>query len=41
MKLNGSPVNPLSLKLPKGNPLSSEDMSKFEETKKEYNELLK
>lgn len=41
MKLNGSPVNPLSLKLPKGNPLGSEDMSKFEEAKNSYNEQLK
>lgn len=41
MKLNGSPVNPMALKLPKGNPLAGEDMEKFQEFRKKYDELLK
>lgn len=41
MRLNGSPVNPLSLQLPKGNPLSGTEMERFQETKKKYDELLK
>ena len=40
LKLNGSPINPLSLKLPKGNPLNSEKMARFEEVKKKYTEQL-
>ncbi|HPN54982.1 MAG TPA: peptidoglycan DD-metalloendopeptidase family protein [Candidatus Moranbacteria bacterium] len=41
IKLNSSPVNPLSLKLPKGNPLSGAEMEKFQELKRKYDELLK
>ncbi len=41
MKLNGSPVNPLSLKLPKGTPLAGEQMEKFQEIKRKYDELLR
>ena len=41
MKLNGSPVNPMSLKLPKGNPLAGTEMEKFQELKRKYDELLK
>lgn len=41
MKLNGAPVNPMSLKLPKGNPLAGEELKKFEEWKNKYDELLK
>ena len=41
MKLNGSPVNPMSLKLPKGNPLSGAEMEKFQELKRKYDDLLK
>ncbi len=41
MKLNGSPINPLSLKLPKGNPLSGEEMDRFKESKNKYDEILK
>lgn len=41
MKLNGSPVNPISLKLPKGTPLSGEEMEKFQGIKRKYDELLK
>ncbi len=41
MKLNGNPVNPLSLKLPKGTPLEGEKMKKFQESKRKYEELLK
>lgn len=33
MKLNGSPVNPMSLKLPKGKPLESSLLEKFEKQK--------
>ena len=40
MKLNGSPVNPLKLDLPKGNPLEGEDMKKFEENKRKFENLL-
>ena len=40
MKLNGSPVNPLSLNLPKGNPLNGESMKFFEEEKNKYSKLL-
>jgi murein DD-endopeptidase MepM/ murein hydrolase activator NlpD len=40
MMLNGSPVNPLSLNLPKGNPLDGEAMKKFEEEKNKYAPLL-
>lgn len=41
MRLNGNPVNPMSLKLPKGNPLSGADMEKFQETIKKYEEILR
>ena len=41
MKLNGNPVNPLSLKLPKGMPLEGGEMEKFQEAKKKYEDLLK
>ncbi len=41
MKLNGSPVNPLKLDLPKGNPLDADNMISFEEIKKKYEQLLK
>lgn len=40
MKLNGSPINPMSLKLPKGTPLAGEQMEKFQEIKRKYDELL-
>jgi murein DD-endopeptidase MepM/ murein hydrolase activator NlpD len=40
MKLNGSPVNPLALNLPKGNPLNGETMKIFEEEKNKYAKLL-
>ena len=41
MRLNGNPVNPLSLKLPKGTPLEGEKMEKFQKLKKQYDEMLK
>lgn len=41
LRLNSTPVNPLSLKLPKGKPLEGEEMEKFQEEKKKYDELLK
>lgn len=40
MKLNGVPVNPLKLDLPKGQPLPSDKMASFEETKKLYAQEL-
>jgi len=40
MKLNNNPVNPLSLKLPKGIPLTGIELEKFQETKKLYKEYL-
>jgi murein DD-endopeptidase MepM/ murein hydrolase activator NlpD len=40
MKLNGSPVNPLKLNLPKGTPLDEEKMNDFEENKKQFADLL-
>ncbi|MDD3497916.1 MAG: peptidoglycan DD-metalloendopeptidase family protein [Candidatus Moranbacteria bacterium] len=36
MKLNGVPVNPLKLDLPKGEPLGEEKMREFEKIKKKY-----
>jgi len=36
MKLNGSPVNPLKLELPKGAPLSADKMEEFEKVKDEF-----
>jgi len=41
MRLNGAPVNPLSLKLPKGTPLQGEEMEKFLEIKAGYDEKLR
>ncbi len=41
MKLNGQPINPLSLKLPKGNPLGESESEKFQEFKRKYEEQLK
>lgn len=41
IKLNGSPVNPLSLKLPKGDSVSEENREKFEEMKRGYEERFK
>jgi len=40
IKLNGSPVNPLALNLPKGEPLTEEKMPEFEQLKNNYNKLL-
>lgn len=40
MRHNGSPVNPLALKLPKGDPLPEDKMAAFEEMKEKYRELL-
>jgi murein DD-endopeptidase MepM/ murein hydrolase activator NlpD len=41
MKLDGSPINPLKLDLPKGAPLDTEKMKLFEETKKKFSDLLR
>lgn len=41
MKLEGSPVNPLSLKLPKGIPLAGKEMENFQEAKGKYDEMLR
>lgn len=41
VKLNGSPVNPLKLDLPKGEPITGEQIKNFEETKNNFAELLK
>lgn len=41
IKLNGTPVNPLKLNLPKGQPLNEEKMKIFTETKNKYNDFLK
>jgi len=41
MKLNGAPINPLSLKLPKGIPLSGAELEEFQARKLEYEEKLK
>ena len=40
MRHNGSPVNPMALKLPKGDPLPDDKMKIFEEVKEKYRELL-
>ncbi|MBU2260279.1 peptidoglycan DD-metalloendopeptidase family protein, partial [Patescibacteria group bacterium] len=40
MKLNGSPVNPLKLDLPKGAPLSADKMAVFENLKNDFAGLL-
>lgn len=41
MKLDGSPINPLSLKLPKGEPLKDQEKESFEEIKNKYQEKLR
>lgn len=41
MKLDGSPINPLSLKLPKGTSLDGEAMEHFQALRAEYDERLK
>lgn len=41
MKLDGSPINPLSLKLPKGIALEGEPAERFRALKAEYDERLK
>ncbi len=40
MRHKGSPVNPMALKLPKGDSLPDDKMKIFEEVKEEYRELL-
>lgn len=40
LKLNGSPVNPLTLKLPKGPQLDEEKKVEFEKIKEKYNQWL-
>lgn len=40
MKLNGSPINPLKLDLPKGEPLAQEEMTEFEDIKNKYSNSL-
>lgn len=40
MKLNGNPVNPLTLVQPKGAPLEGEKMDQFKEMQKRYTEIL-
>jgi murein DD-endopeptidase MepM/ murein hydrolase activator NlpD len=40
MLLNGAPVNPLKLELPKGAPLNTEKMTEFEKVKDEFTGLL-
>jgi murein DD-endopeptidase MepM/ murein hydrolase activator NlpD len=41
IKLNGAPVNPLQLNLPKGAPISEAQMGNFQEIKNQYTDLLK
>lgn len=41
MRLNGNPVNPLSLKLPKGDSVSAENRGEFEKIKVGFEEELK
>lgn len=41
VKLNGVPVNPLKLNLPKGEPITGEQVKLFEETKNNFADLLK
>ena len=41
MRINGAPVNPLNLKLPKGAPLGENKMGAFENVKNQYAEWLK
>jgi len=40
MKLNGSPVNPLNLNLPKGDPLNEDKMPQFQDLKNAYLSLI-
>ncbi|KKW06988.1 MAG: Zinc metalloendopeptidase, M23 family, partial [Candidatus Moranbacteria bacterium GW2011_GWE1_49_15] len=40
MKLDGAPINPLKLDLPKGAPLDESKMSSFNEAKNKYSKLL-
>lgn len=40
MKLNGSPVNPLKLDLPKGKSIGEDKKEEFEKNKNQYNSLL-
>lgn len=40
MKLNGAPINPLKLDLPKGEPLGAEKMEAFKEVKRRYESQL-
>jgi murein DD-endopeptidase MepM/ murein hydrolase activator NlpD len=40
LRLNGAPLNPLKLDLPKGAPLDADKMGAFEEVKKRYQERL-
>lgn len=40
MRLNGAPINPLSLKLPKGTPLEGAELEKFQKVKEEYDRYL-
>ncbi len=40
IKLNGAPINPLAMNLPKGNPLGTDKMPEFEKIKEKYNLLL-
>lgn len=40
IKLNGIPVNPLKLNLPKGEPISQNEMENFEKIKNQYANLL-
>jgi murein DD-endopeptidase MepM/ murein hydrolase activator NlpD len=40
IKLNGVPVNPLKMDMPKGEPLAGDEMRQFEELKKQYGNLL-
>jgi murein DD-endopeptidase MepM/ murein hydrolase activator NlpD len=40
MKLNGAPINPLTLVQPKGAPLDESNMDEFREFKNSYNDIL-
>ncbi|HAV11707.1 MAG TPA: hypothetical protein DCX32_04190 [Candidatus Moranbacteria bacterium] len=41
MKLDGAPINPLKLDLPKGSPLDEAKISAFNETRDKYSQFLK
>jgi murein DD-endopeptidase MepM/ murein hydrolase activator NlpD len=41
MKLNGSPVDPMSLQLPKGEPLGGDMLEKFQREKEKYENALR